>query len=209
MLAAGRLGLSGVWIPPDRIDQYKDLAGIRRLEAQEGVRLIAAVDSPQGRIEAYASPSFHYFLFAGIEDTASLPEQIAIFRDGNLIGATFADAVEEEFSILDRSLPALAYRLTDAQRVLIIGDAGLNGVRGAIRSGAREVTLVLPDLRLKFFGERIGIRRRKHPRTPRRHCRGGRLQEVYAGTSLTIRHHHMAFRTPKEAAIPGCVIPPD
>ena len=83
-----------MWKPADRIDQYKDLVGFRRLEAQGSARLI----------EAYASSLFHYFLFAGFEDTASLPEQIAIFRDGNLIGAPFADAVNVTLVLPDQRL---------------------------------------------------------------------------------------------------------
>jgi hypothetical protein len=137
-----------IWQPSDRVDQYKDLATMRFLENQGEASLIASSNSPYGRLEAFSSPSFHHVLFANLSAGSTPPEQMALFRNGDLIGAPF---VIGGAAILDDTASSLVYKLTSPRRVLIIGDSGLTGLQAALRAGAEEVTLLLPDPHLEGF----------------------------------------------------------
>ena len=151
------LALAGAvfWRPPDRVDQYKDLAAMRLLEAQGDAVPAASANTPQGRLEAYRSSSFRYLPFLGMEVPTVPPPQTALYRDGSLIGAPFrlngAGPSAQLDALLDRSLNGLAYDLVIPRRVLVIGDTGLNGVRRALAAGAAEVVLLLPDRGLERF----------------------------------------------------------
>lgn len=138
-LAAVVVAAAVPWSPT--IDEYKAGYFVRRLVSQGDARFVTAARSPVATWELYDAPSMHYTLFAS-PGAPSAPPQLQLFRDGFLAGAPFRG---EDAGILDWLPQSLPYALLDEPDVLILGEtSGVNALL-ALHSGARSVTIVVPD----------------------------------------------------------------
>ncbi len=128
-----------------RVDQYKALSVMRRLEAQgDAVRLFTRF-SPRARLDVYESPLQHQALFVSLMATELPPPQLSILADGDPAGTVFEIRSSAEAAILDHTLMSVPYRLVPKPRVLLLGEAGGVNVWLARRMGAGHVTVVQPD----------------------------------------------------------------
>ena len=125
-----------------RIDQYKVLAALRRLEAQGDARHLLTRQSPRGRLDVYASPCLRQTLFAGLTADVPPPGQLMITADGWDAGTVYKIRSERQAPILDHTIMSVAYRLRPGARVLLLGETGGANVWLARRGRAASVTVV-------------------------------------------------------------------
>lgn len=128
--------------PPYTVDEYKDLARFQQLERQQDAELVEERFGPRGQVDVYSSETFHYTLFAGPQATAMPPPQLALLIDGVVAGAIFSIDDVSEAAVMDYTPQSLPYRLLEAPRVLILGEAGGVNVWLAKRMGAEKITVV-------------------------------------------------------------------
>jgi len=128
-----------------RVDQYKALSVMGRLEAQgDAVRLLTRF-SPRARLDVYESPLQHQTLFVSLMADALPPPQLSILADGDPAGTVFEIRSSADATILDYTLMSVPYRLVPKPRVLLLGEAGGVNVWLARRMGAEHITVVQPD----------------------------------------------------------------
>jgi hypothetical protein len=133
---------AGPWV-----DQYKPMAHARRLAEQGDARRIEQAVGPRAQIDIFDVPSMHHTLFAAPTAPAP-PPQYSLFLDGSHAGGIFRIREADEAEVMRHTAQALAYRLVDAPRVLILGErTGVNAWL-ALAHGAREVTVVQANPRL-------------------------------------------------------------
>ncbi|MFO8006601.1 MAG: hypothetical protein R6V05_02585 [Candidatus Brocadiia bacterium] len=128
-----------------RIDQYKDLATLKRWERQGSARRLLTRTSPRARLDVYASPLLHTVMFAGLTAAAPPPPQYALLADGHQVATVLRIQAAEQAEILDHTPMSVPYRMLDEPRVLLLGEAGGANVWLARRMGARHVTVVQPN----------------------------------------------------------------
>lgn len=131
-------------ITPPRMSEYKDL--VYALQAPDAevvaerhgpLAQLTAVDSEQIRLTPGQIAGYPW------EELGPIPRQIGLYFDGggaSPIGRFNGDL--GAYRYLDYTTGALAYRLTDARRTLIIGAGGGVDVLGALAQGAEAVTAV-------------------------------------------------------------------
>ncbi len=147
VVAAGvatSVGWPAAWLEP-RPSEYKALAQALRapgaaavFESWGSLGHLAAVRSPQ--------VSFRYAPGLSLGCPWEVPEQVALFSDGEFTGAVDrADADPRYRGCLPTALP---YALGPRPRVLVLGAGGGAEVRGALGSGAAEVDAVEFDGRV-------------------------------------------------------------
>ncbi|MGC9028336.1 MAG: hypothetical protein ACP5LD_01590 [Desulfomonilaceae bacterium] len=142
---------------PLRIDQYKTLAHVQRLVAQNAAQRIQAFDGLRGRVELYASPHFHALL--SLASTKRLPAMDILIKDGVQIGTIPVVRNLHEVEFLDETLFAIPYRLVRPRRVLILGEAGAIHLWNARLHHPDLILLVQPD-------ENVARVLRAHPTRP-------------------------------------------
>ena len=134
---------ASVAIPrPERVDQYKALAHMHRLEAQGDARRVATRYGPHGRVDVYDAPSVHRTLFAAIQGEVNPPPQLSVLLDGEAAASVFRIENEAEAAIVDFTPQSLAYRVGSRPRVLLLGSTGGPGVWLAKRYNASAVHVV-------------------------------------------------------------------
>ncbi|NIA14755.1 MAG: SAM-dependent methyltransferase [Nitrospiraceae bacterium] len=139
-----------LWGVPVRLSEYKGLAYALRLpdaaivaEARSPASVITAVSSQfiretPGQISNYPMSTL-----------GPLPEQVALFFDGGSVSVSNRfDGSFEGFAYLDYVVSALAYRLVERPRVMVIGAGGGTDVLEALSHGAEHVTAVETDPRV-------------------------------------------------------------
>lgn len=138
------LALAGACLRPVqvRLDPYKMLTTLRRWEAQGDAVHLLTRHSARGRIDVYDSPRMHRTLFAGLSAPQGPPAQLALLADGHLAGTVFKIRHPSQAGILDHTPMSVPYRLFDAPRVLLLGEAGGVNVWMARRFGAAHITVV-------------------------------------------------------------------
>jgi hypothetical protein len=147
LLAAGTAALVLLaWALPGggRVDQYKPMAHAMRLVRQGDARHLERATGPRAQIDIFDVPSMHHTLFAAPAAPAP-PPQLSLFVDGAHAGGMFLIEEAAEAPVLRRTAQALAYRLVEAPRVLILGERTGVNVWLALAHGAREVTVVQPN----------------------------------------------------------------
>ncbi|MFO8089801.1 MAG: hypothetical protein R6U13_08200 [Desulfatiglandaceae bacterium] len=140
--------LSFIFPPPEKVDQYKDLACFMRLERQNDAHHLARLYSPQAQLDLFGSKTFHQALFAGAHATVPPPGQLALLVDGETAGAVFKIDSEQEAGIMDFTPQALPYRLLERPRVLLLGETGGSNVWLARRMNAAHITVVQPNAQI-------------------------------------------------------------
>jgi len=124
---------------------YKASYRFLQLEKEGLAQKIQEQRSPRGTYTLFESPSFHYTLFAGLSSPSSSPPQIALLKDGDVIGTIFKIQTLEEARILDYTPQSVPYRMLDNPRVLILDETGGTNLWLARRFGASSVTVVISD----------------------------------------------------------------
>ncbi len=131
-------------ITPPRMSEYKDLA--YALQAPDA-EVVAERHGPLAKLTAVESEQIRLTpgQIAGYpwEELGPIPRQIGLYFDGG--GASPIGRFDGDlgaYRYLDYTTEALAYRLTDARRTLIIGAGGGVDVLGALAQGAEAVTAV-------------------------------------------------------------------
>ncbi len=109
--------------PQPKIDQYKALSHLGRLEAQGSASRLLSRFSARGRIDVYEAESLHRTLFAGPHADVLPPRQLSILIDGNDAGAIFRIDAPDQAGILDFTPQSLAYRLSRQRSGLHAGTA--------------------------------------------------------------------------------------
>jgi hypothetical protein len=135
------LALPGTWTDLN-ISQYKPLS--TALQVKNAV-LGREYSGPLGLVSAVKSPTvpFRYVPGLSLNAPSVPPEQIAVFTDGD--GLTAINRFDErtsDTSYLGYTTDALAYALTDAPSVLVLGAGGGNAVLQAIHHDAATIDAV-------------------------------------------------------------------
>ena len=128
---------------PLNIDQYKTLAYVQRLVAQGTAERKVTLYGPRGRVDLFASPSFHALL--SLNSTDVPPPMDVLLLDGFQVGTMLNIAAPDQARFLEGTLSALPYKLVKPERVLILGEAGSIYLWLARLSSATSIVLVQPD----------------------------------------------------------------
>ena len=133
---------------PDRvfslnIDQYKPLAYVQRLALQGAAERKATLYGPRGRVDLFASPSFHTLL--SLNSTDVPPPMDVLLLDGFQVGTLLDITAPDQAGFLRGTLSSLPYSVVKPERVLILGEAGSVYLWLARSSSARSIVLVQPD----------------------------------------------------------------
>ncbi len=119
---------------------YKALSQILRYP---DARIIETVSSIRGKIDNIKSPYIRFAPGLSLKFNGRLPNQWAIFRDGDeqFTFYDFSNKKNESFS--KSTLTFLGYLLSSSsERVLLLQNGGGLGISCAIASGASEITIV-------------------------------------------------------------------
>lgn len=148
LLIAGVLLGSSQLVPADRIfplnvDQYKSLAFIQRLVEQGSAEKKASFSGLRGRIDLFASPSFHTLM--SLNSSEAPPPMDVLLQDGFQVGSIPSISSADQARFLQSTLSALPYKLVRPESVLILGDAGGIYIWLARLSPAQSIVTVQPD----------------------------------------------------------------
>jgi hypothetical protein len=133
---------TGTWV-----DQYKPMAHALRLVRQGDARHLARATGPRAQIDIFDVPSMHHTLFAAPAAPAP-PPQLSLFIDGSHAGGLFLIEDAGEAGVMRHTAQAVAYRMVEEPRVLILGERTGVNVWLALAHGASEVTVVQPNPQL-------------------------------------------------------------
>lgn len=126
-----------------RMDPYKAAARYQLLADQGSAEQLLQRDGLRGRVEVYASDLVHDLLF--LAPQAIPPPAYAMLVNGDLAGTLFAIENLSQAAVMDKTLPAVAYRLLTRPRVLLLGETGGVNVWLARRQRAAAITVVQPN----------------------------------------------------------------
>jgi len=135
-------------IAPVRISEYKGLSYALNLP---GAAIVADSCSPLSVVTAVKSDQIRetpgQISNYPMSELGSLPAQIGLYFDAGAVSpvSDFHDGALERFTYLDYVTSALAYRLVERPRVLVIGAGGGADVLSALQHGAEHVTAVEVD----------------------------------------------------------------
>lgn len=121
------------------ISQYKGLSMALNLP---GARIEEERWGPYGLIAVVSSPAIRHAPGLSLAFAGGLPEQKAIFVDGESAGVINRGDDPERLRFLDWMSQALPYHLLERPRVLALGVGGGSEVQLALRHNARSVTAV-------------------------------------------------------------------
>ncbi len=123
-----------------KVSPYK---GLPQVESYPDARRVAEHTSPLGWVVAVDAAAFRYAPGLSLAFRGELPEQTALFVDGQIAGATTAWAGDSAAAaVLDWLPTALPYAALKPERVLVIGSGGGTETWNALVHGARRVTAV-------------------------------------------------------------------
>jgi hypothetical protein len=143
VFAIGML-VSPVW----RLDitPYKALP---QIEAYPGATRVAERFGPTGWVVAVEAPAFRHAPGLSLGFGGTVPAELALFVDGELVGATpISQPTADDLAMLDWLPSAAPYAAARPERVLVLGAGSGTEVRNAAAHGARAITAVelVPDL---------------------------------------------------------------
>ncbi|MEE9211622.1 MAG: hypothetical protein V3U29_03115, partial [Phycisphaeraceae bacterium] len=146
-IGAGILAIAVVvwlWPPQLRVDPYKYLAYVQRLEQQGAASRLSVAYSPRSVIELYRSDAFHDMPFLSVGETP--PPMDVLVIDGHWAGSVPRIRTLNEAAVVDRTLMAFAYAIAPQHpRVLLLGERGGWNTWLALRHGAALIHVVQPD----------------------------------------------------------------
>ena len=148
VLASAGAGLALVamqcfWPWSPGMSQYKLLPQLR---LRGDVETLHRSESLLGRVEVVAGPSIHYVPPGrSLNAPDPVPEAALILIDGDPAGPVYDVRSAEGFGFLDWTLSAVAYRLLERPRTLILGADGGRAVGLALFHGARRIVAVEPN----------------------------------------------------------------
>jgi len=148
VLASAGAGLALVamqcfWPWSPGMSQYKLLPQLR---LRGDVETLHRSESLLGRVEVVAGPSIHYVPPGrSLNAPDPVPEAALILIDGDPAGPVYNVRSAEGFGFLDWTLSAVAYRLLERPRTLILGADGGRAVGLALFHGARRIVAVEPN----------------------------------------------------------------
>jgi hypothetical protein len=125
-----------------RIDEYKTLAGLRRLERQGQATRRLTRHGPRGRVDVYDSPHFHGTLSLSLTAERTPPPQSKLLINGSSAGNIYRIDTPEEAAVLDRTVMSVPYRLLDSPEVLLLGETDGTNVWLARRWQAAAITAI-------------------------------------------------------------------
>ncbi len=134
-----------IWPPGSlelRPSEYKPL---RQSLQIVGARMVSERSGPMGLLTVVESPEvpFRHAPGLSLRRSSEPPEQAAVFTDGDgMTVITRDDGRRESLSYLDQITSALAYRLHQAPKVLVVGAGGGGDVLLARYQGASSVDAV-------------------------------------------------------------------
>lgn len=150
------------WLAP----QITEFKGLPRALSVIGAEIEAEYSSPYGLLTTVRNKTipFRHAPGRSLAATSEVPEQLAVFSDGDAMTALTAwDGRHESLSWLGETTSALPYQLLARPRVLVLGAGGGAEVLQALYHDAREVQAVelnpamlgllrasLPDPRVRF-----------------------------------------------------------
>ncbi len=124
------------------ISQYKGLSTALNLP---GAKIEEERWSPYGLIDVVSSPAIRHAPGLSLAFSGELPEQKAIFVDGESAGVINRGADPERLRFLDWMSQALPYHMLKRPRVLAVGVGGGSEVQLALLHNARSVTALDMD----------------------------------------------------------------
>jgi hypothetical protein len=145
------IAATGAWLAVDppriRIDPFKYLAYVRRLEDDGSATRVARTFSPRAVVELFSGPVFHDLPFLSVGE--SPPPIISVVVDGQAGGSLLRVDNSKEASVVDRTLMSLPYAFVrESPRVLLLGETGGANVWLAARNAPSAIDVVQPDRKL-------------------------------------------------------------
>jgi len=149
LLVGALLAAASIHFIEQRSSPYKGISTALLLpQAERRARLV----SPLGVVEAVSSPALRYAPGLSLNFTGSVPQQIAIFSDGDQVGTVTHPA--SDLSFLDHLTAAVPYHLLSKPSVLVLGAGGGMEVLSALTHHARRVVAVELDPNIVELVER-------------------------------------------------------
>ncbi|MGD2270177.1 MAG: hypothetical protein PVI06_07245 [Desulfobacterales bacterium] len=106
-------------------------------------RISATANSIRGRIDTIKSPYVRFASGLSLKHTKILPQQDAIFRDGDNQFVLYKTGQPSDLSFVTSTLAFAGYNLIDNPRhILLIQNGGGLGILCVIAAGARDITVV-------------------------------------------------------------------
>lgn len=145
-IIAVAVSVAGALLTPEPVvDQYKALAHFETLAEQGAAEHVHREISPQGRIDIYQAPSFHYSPFASPLEDAAPPDQRALLVDGSVVGGILDIEAAGETGMFRAMPQSHAYRIRSPRRALLLGATGGASVWLARFFGVEDITVVQPN----------------------------------------------------------------
>jgi hypothetical protein len=178
--------VTGTWLAIDppriRIDPFKYLAYVQRLQTDGNATPVARAYGPRAVVELFSGPAFHDLPFLSVGE--SPPPITSIVLDGQAGGSLLGAANKEEARVVEHTLMSLPYEFTQQRpRVLLLGETGGANVWLAARHDASAIDIVQPN------GELITLI------TSTARDRGGRVFELPGAKIHTNTPRHFVEHT--------------
>jgi spermidine synthase len=142
---------TGTWLAIDppriRIDPFKYLAYVQRLQRDGNATPVARAYSPRAVVELFSGPAFHDLPFLSVGE--SPPPITSIVLDGQAGGSLLGATSKEEARVVEHTLMSLPYQFVhEKPRVLLLGETGGANVWLAARHDASAIDVVQPNREL-------------------------------------------------------------
>jgi hypothetical protein len=141
VLIAGLLVLTGDGIGIKVIPSpYKDLSRVLKFP---DTRIFETLTALNGRFDGVQSPYIRFAPGLSLKYNGTLPEQLAIFKDGDTPFFIYKPHLQKDVGFSRFTLPYAGYILTpNPEHVLLIQDGGGSAIPCAMACGARNITIV-------------------------------------------------------------------
>ena len=121
---------------------YSEYKSFSRIMHMPDSKVIDQKTSILGSLQAVRSPAFHHLPGVSLCYDGTPPEQIALFLDGELLGAVDINADRNSKSYMDFTPSNLVYKNLNNPHVLIIGAQGGSEIQQALSNNARKIDLI-------------------------------------------------------------------
>ena len=118
------------------MSEYKTLSLARMLS---GTKVLYSAEGPLGRVDAVESPALHQNPGLSLQYVSPLPFQRFILLDGDQASSVYDCRKTADWSFLDYTTRAAAYRLATSPKTLVIGAGGGEDIGLALYHRSAEV----------------------------------------------------------------------